>query len=153
MKQRRGFTLIELLVVIAIIGILSSVVLASLNTARGRGANASVKSNLSAVRSQAQLYLDDAAGGNGSFGSFAYAICPTAAGSGHVFLQSTIVQQIASANTAGGGGTRCSANGTDWAVSVALRTAEGVNTHWCTDSNGASRGRAGFHTTGTFNCN
>ena len=54
-----GFTLIELLVVIAIIGILSSVVLASLNTARGKGADAAVKSNLNNMRAQAELWYAD----------------------------------------------------------------------------------------------
>lgn len=39
--NNRGFTLIELMVVIAIIGVLSSVVMASLNTARTKGLNVS----------------------------------------------------------------------------------------------------------------
>ncbi len=54
----KGFTLIELLVVIAIIGILSSVVLASLNTARNKGADTAVKSNLAGARAQAELFYD-----------------------------------------------------------------------------------------------
>lgn len=56
MKRQQGFTLIELLVVIAIIGILSSVVLASLTTARTRGTAASIQSELASARSQAELY-------------------------------------------------------------------------------------------------
>ncbi len=54
--MKRGFTLIELLVVIAIIGILSSVVLASLTTARTRGTAAAVQNEMSNMRAQAELY-------------------------------------------------------------------------------------------------
>ena len=53
-----GFTLIELLVVIAIIGILSSVVLASLNIARERGKEASIRSTLKSMASEIELLRD-----------------------------------------------------------------------------------------------
>ncbi len=45
-SARKGFTLIELLVVIAIIGLLSSVILASLNSARNKGKDAAIKAGV-----------------------------------------------------------------------------------------------------------
>lgn len=59
MTKNKGFTLIELLVVIAIIGILSSVVLASLNDARGKARTAQVQGNLSGMTPGAIICLDD----------------------------------------------------------------------------------------------
>jgi len=64
--EQRGFTLIELLVVIAIIGILSSVVLASLNTARAKGRDAVRLSNVHSIMNAFYLALD---ANNGSFPS------------------------------------------------------------------------------------
>jgi prepilin-type N-terminal cleavage/methylation domain-containing protein len=58
-KSRSGFTLIELLVVIAIIGLLSSVVLASLSGARESARIARAQSDLDGIHTATQLLLND----------------------------------------------------------------------------------------------
>ncbi len=56
--KNKGFTLIELLVVIAIIGILSSIVLASLNTARVKGRDAKRVADIKQIQTALEMYAD-----------------------------------------------------------------------------------------------
>jgi len=57
-RKNSGFTLIELLVVIAIIGILSSVVLASLNSARSKARDASRIAEVKQLMLALEFYFD-----------------------------------------------------------------------------------------------
>ena len=59
-STRKGFTLIELLVVIAIIGMLSSIVFASLNSARVKGRIAGMQGSMHSAQTAALLCMDDA---------------------------------------------------------------------------------------------
>ena len=58
-NTQKGFTLIELLVVIAIIGILSSIVLASLTSARAKARDARRLSDLKQIRTAIEMYIND----------------------------------------------------------------------------------------------
>jgi len=142
MKKNKGFTLIELLVVIAIIGILSSVVLASLNTARDKGNDAAVKANLANIRAQAEIFYDDATQGNQTYGTES-ATCSTA---GSLFASNPVSDAIASAETASGGSAACTSSdktttpaldATSWAIQVPLKSDS--TKYWCVDSGGISK--------------
>lgn len=57
--NQKGFTLIELLVAIAIIGVLASVILTSLSSAREQANVARVKSDLQSIRTAMELLAND----------------------------------------------------------------------------------------------
>ncbi|HEY1037722.1 MAG TPA: type II secretion system protein [Candidatus Paceibacterota bacterium] len=128
--KSRGFTLIELLVVIAIIGILSSVVLASLTTARSRGTAAAVQNELSNMRAQAELYYST----NGNRYTATAGNCTTA----DLFTSSNgLASLLSGVNSKGATSVTCYASTTAWAVAA---TAGGNN--YCVDSTGKSTSTA-----------
>lgn len=59
LHYKKGFTLIELLVVVAIIGLLSSVVLVSLNVVRGKGRDSSRLNDVKQIVNALSLYSLD----------------------------------------------------------------------------------------------
>ena len=133
-SRRSGFTLIELLVVIAIIGVLSAVVLASLNTARSKGSDAAIQSDLQAIKTQAEVFYGET--GN-SYGT-AVANNSCAATAGTLFAEKTIAQAIAGADTANGTGS-ITCNSTAKAYAVQAQLVNDDTKYWCIDSVGSSK--------------
>jgi len=147
LHKKSGFTLIELLVVVAIIGILATVVLSSLGTARDRAKDASIKSILSNMRAQAELQYD------GDYGD----ACDPNSPSGQMFRDA--YEKTSFPESGGGGcvdqGSRSSAsggtvtvssadggldpNGTGWGAVLKLSD----DTWFCVDSTGSAKASSG----------
>jgi prepilin-type N-terminal cleavage/methylation domain-containing protein len=90
-SAKTGFTLIELLVVIAIIGVLASIVLASLNNARRKSRDARRITDVKQLQLALELYFDGVGVGNYPAAS---ATCSAAAQNGLEVLASTYIPQI-----------------------------------------------------------
>lgn len=114
-NRKKGFTLIELLVVVAIIGLLSSVVLASLNASRERGKDAAIQSSLFNLRSSAALQYSD----TNSYDS----VCASGESFG-IYDSATALS---------GGSYTCYDSATSWASSIELNSEDG---HFCVDHGG-----------------
>lgn len=115
--------------VISIIGLISSIALASLGSARDRAADAAIKANLLTVRSQSEI-LYDAQGtysglfNSGSVGGSAYEAAIRASG----YPASTAGNRYDNVDI--------------WRAAVRLRhdnSPPDFLNHWCVDSLGASR--------------
>ena len=128
--KNKGFTLIELLVVIAIIGILSAIVLASLDTARNKGNTAAVYSSFHQIADQAAIYHAS---------NFNFGVSVSSCSNG--VFSDPIVQSLQTAilaNSAVGATLSCftDSTGNKWNISVSSLQTGGS---WCEDNSSGFR--------------
>lgn len=161
-KNNKGFTLLELLVVVAIIGILSAIVIYSVQDARNKSADAYIKQNLKTVQTQAEIYFQQYKSyfqNGGSSGGK----CPNYKEEyfyPNLFQLDSIIKlalveaskKISNPDFAGS--TFCGVNEKGWVAAIRLKTSptenDGNDRGWCVDSSGNSKEIAGPISAGTL---
>lgn len=129
-NNKKGFTLIELLVVIAIIGLLATIVMVSLNSARVKAGDVAVKANMKTALTQGEMVYDTS-------GSYA-GVCADA----------TVTKALDAAVAAGGGAKVCNNQTASWAATVPLKSSG----YWCVDTTGAQKSEAAALSAGVYAC-
>lgn len=145
-SPKRGFTILELLVVVGLIALLATVVMVALSSARNKGKDANIKSNLANARNQAELFFstntmnpnsytgvctNGVVGGATAIGSYVLAAAQAKGLSSYVdnwtFPPRSISGDLVSA--------KCNATSDAWAAEVPLTTSGQM---WCVDSTGTA---------------
>lgn len=145
MSLKKGFTLIELLVVISIIGLLSSVVLASLASSRVKGVDAAIRRDMVEIRTGAELQRATLSGVYNNTGSVvSSALCSTQVTPGTILANTNLQKAMIHIKQLNGNlDGRCNINalGTAYAIAFPLKTTQKF---WCVDSSGVSRNKNSF---------
>lgn len=147
---KRGFSLNELLVVIAIMGILASITLISVDSARRKGKDTAIKAHLASIQIEAEVYYTLHSNVANAYGNAIVtgnpSSCIGAAGNGQnvntLFGGDTLIkntlQTIKGIVGTGAGSMQCSshvyvaADGTGPDYTIFVRLTNG--TYWCVDS-------------------